>query len=85
MSPRHRPLPGGGVRLSDTRLGVLVAVCTQRHPTVRSVAMYVGRDVETTYRHLERLREVGLVTWDGHKSGTLRPCVRIVPVPRQPS
>lgn len=64
----------------DTRTRVLLAVIRQDRPSVRSVGDEVGlRSTTTVWRHLVRLREAGLVTWDGVGGGTLRPLVRTVP------
>jgi predicted ArsR family transcriptional regulator len=74
------PMPIDAVPLGQTRRAVLVAVTQQRRPTVRSVADYAGVNIQTAYTHLERLRDLGLVSWEPNHSGTLRSLVELVPV-----
>ena len=38
-----------------------------------------GLDRSTTRNHLRRLREVGLISWEPHKRGTLQPLYGRVP------
>lgn len=72
--------PPGSVPFSQTRAAVLIAVIYQRRPTVRSVAEYAGVNVQTAHRHLERLRDVGLIAWEPEAAGTLHPLVSVHPV-----
>lgn len=64
--------------LGDGRTRVLLAVTRQARPTVRSVATEAGRSISETHRHLEALRDDGLVSWLPDSRGTLRACVREV-------
>lgn len=70
----------GIVSPATTRVLLAVVAVHQRdgRSTIRSVATQAGRCVATTYRHLLRLRDLGLVAWDETKVGTLRPTVREV-------
>jgi predicted transcriptional regulator len=61
--------------LDDAHTRTLLAVYTQTHPTVRSVAAEIDRSVTVTYRKLQRLRAEGLVAWEDGQAGTLRPLV----------
>jgi predicted ArsR family transcriptional regulator len=67
---------------NDTATRVLLAVLTQRRPTVRSVAAAVGVNVSTAHKHLNRLWWLGLVEWEARRAGTLRASCRRVPLSR---
>ena len=63
------------MRFGDTPTRVLLAVVSQDRPTVRSVALQVGKCPSYTLSVLRSLRAAGLVQWDEDKQGTLRPMV----------
>lgn len=65
----------------DTGTRVLLHVVTSNHPTVRSCATAAGTVPSNAYRHLHLLRDDGLVDWEDGQRGTLRACVRVVPLP----
>lgn len=83
------PPPGA---VSDARLAVLFAVMAEHREhgrvTVRAVQARCSplaarcrglRGLASIKAHLDSLRRDGLVGWDDHTRGTLRPLVRAVP------
>lgn len=66
--------------IGDTRTRTLLAVLTQPHPTVRSVATAIDRSAKTTYEHLLALRDLDLLDWEWGAHGTLRATVTAVPL-----
>lgn len=65
--------------IDDASTRVLLAVLALPAPrTVTDVAESAGMPRTTTYGHLRRLKYLGLVAWDEHRAGTLRPAVQIV-------
>lgn len=59
---------------------MLMAVLRLEPPlTVRKVMVEAGlKSTHTAYKHLLRLREEGLVTWEDGKAATIRPLVMVV-------
>lgn len=64
--------PDGVTGNSGTR--VLLAVL-DGHTTYSDLIRATGLGRATVHKHLERLRDRGLVTWERGRMGTLRPCV----------
>lgn len=75
-------LPPNAIPPSETRtLLALVEVWTEdRRATMRSVSRRSGFVASTTGVHIRTLRDLGLVSFEDDRVGTLRPAVRIVAV-----
>jgi predicted transcriptional regulator len=71
-------LPEAAVPLPADRWRVLVAVCTDRHPSLRSVADTTGIPWGSIHGHLCKLRDLGLVAWTPGHVGSLHPLVSLV-------
>lgn len=61
-------------------LALLVVEARGDFPDVRSVAHVARRSVAVTHKHLERLRDLDLVSWEYPKRGSLRSRVVARPV-----
>jgi hypothetical protein len=46
---------------------------------ITAICERVGRSRQPVHRHLTRLKALGLVAWEYHTAGTLRPACRVVP------
>lgn len=57
---------------------VLLATTMLHRPTMTSVAEATGLSRGYVYVLLQQLREEGLVDWEPHHVGTLRPLVQVV-------
>lgn len=66
-----------GASVTET---LLVVVEWGGRLSVKDLALLRGLSVSTTYGHLLRLRQHGLVTWEWGQSGTLRPTCGFVPL-----
>lgn len=66
----------------DSRTRVLLTVLhlfeRNGRVTMRETAEGAGLSLTATKRHLDALRDEGLVGWDPDTSGTLRPLVEVV-------
>lgn len=62
---------------------VYVAVLTERRPTVRSVAERCCLSVGYTHKILSDLRDLGAVSWDADRSGTLHATMIPTPPPHR--
>lgn len=70
---------------TSNRTKVMCAVLRRQalagRATIRTVADEAGLSISVTYKHLNALHGMGLVTWEDGARGTLRASVAIV-VPR---
>lgn len=64
---------------TDMETRVLLAVCHQDRPTVRSVGREVMLGASAVHSHLRRLRDAGLIEWVEGRKSTMRSTVLIVP------
>lgn len=75
--------PDVGARGTRVLLALLRVSARGERATVRAVAAEARlASFGKAHRELVRLRELGLVTWDEGRTGTLRPTVAVV-VPRR--
>lgn len=68
--------------LGETSLRILAAVLDRpgNPPTVRELMVIMGcRSPHAVACHLDRLRDMGLVTWERKKARTLRATFRWIP------
>lgn len=76
--------PANCHELAPQTYNVLVALIAvwerDRRATVRDVASEACCSTHTAWRHLRKLRNLGLAQWWPGTAGTLRPVVRIVAV-----
>lgn len=66
--------------LGDTDARIVLAVL-DGETTISAVARQVGLSKTACYERMLRLRTLGLLTWEEHKQGTVRPLVARVAAP----
>lgn len=64
--------------LDDSLTRVLLAVLCLPRPTTGTCARYTGLSTTTVHRRLHHLRDLGLISFESGKRGTIRPLFRRV-------
>lgn len=72
-------IPPGAQQLSPREAQALALVVNGAR-TVRSISGPLDCSPSTALLALRKLRLLGLVTWDGSKAATIRPCVEMTPI-----
>lgn len=63
---------------------VFLHVLTTPRPSVPSIMAAVGVNRSTAWEHLRALRARGLVTWNVHQAGTIRPLLGLAARAKDP-
>jgi hypothetical protein len=72
-------MSGGPCDVGTAGTLVMREVLLQSRPTIPSIGLALGRTKSSVHNSLFRLRQLGLVSWEDGRQGTLRPLVRPVP------
>lgn len=62
--------------IDDSLTRVLIAVLAEHRPTFATCVTRSGLSLQTVHDRLHRLRAMGLIAFEDHTNGTLRPMVR---------